>query len=407
MLKFFFAILFVFSVPGLGASYYSDSYVSARKKFRDLTAQAKRQFEGATSGSVKVPSKIDDDLTIDYLYLPPKDATEGLVIVSSGVHGVEAYAGSAMQHMLLDEFVIPEKLPNQKTGYLFIHAINPYGFKYGRRVSENSVDLNRNFGVNKNHFDIKNPQFTELKHLLMPAKPASSSWVSHIKFLLEALMQMGKHSVGSLKQAIAGGQYEYPKGIFYGGRDFEPNQQLVEALFVRFSKPYAKVLNLDLHTGFGKRGFMHLFPNPTEDKKLLEQYKHIFGNYPIEEIGEDFYSNEGDFSTYVAARLAQEGKTAIPMLVEYGTLDSQTYRGAIASLSRMVLENQKHWYGARRPQDATRIQESFMELFYPSAEGWRDEVERQTRIHLPRFIENFDALEAQGAVCADEIRSAC
>ncbi|MCB0403572.1 MAG: DUF2817 domain-containing protein [Bdellovibrionales bacterium] len=407
MLRIFFAIFLMLSVRSFGTDFYASGYTDARQKFRDLTAQAKLEFEDVEFGFVTVPSKTDRDLTIDYVYIPPKDSTEGLVIFSSGVHGVEAYAGSAMQNMLLEEFILPGRLPNQKTGFLFLHSINPYGFKYGRRVSENSVDLNRNFGVDKSHFNIKNTQFTELQHLLMPDKPASSSWVSHIKFLFQALMQMGKHSVGSLKQGIAGGQYEYPKGIFYGGRDFEPNQKLVEEILIKFAKPYKKVLNLDFHTGFGKRGFMHLFPNPTEDKEILELYKKIFGNYPIEQIGEDFYSNEGDFSTFVAGRLTKEGKTAIPMLVEYGTLDSQTYRGAIASLSRMVLENQNYWYGTRRPRDARRIQENFMELFYPSAEGWRSEVERQTRIHLPRFIENFDSLEVTGAVCAEEIRSAC
>ncbi|MCB0418380.1 MAG: DUF2817 domain-containing protein [Bdellovibrionaceae bacterium] len=407
MLRFFFAIFLAISVQSFGTDYFSNGYTEARYQFRDLSAQAKRQHDGTHYGFVYVPSKIDPDLTIDYLYVPAKESTDGLVIISSGVHGVEAYAGSAMQNMLLEEFLLTGRLPNQKTGYLFVHAVNPYGFKYGRRVSENSVDLNRNFGIDKKHFDTKNRQFGELKHLLMPEKPASSSWVSHIKFLLSALMEMGKHSIGSLKQAIAGGQYEYPKGIFYGGRDFEPNQKSVEQLLIRFSKPYKKILSLDFHTGFGKRGFMHLLPNPTEDQVLLKNYGLIFGDYPIEQTGGDFYSSEGDFSTYVAALLAKDGKTAIPMLIEYGTLDSQTYQGAIASLSRMVLENQNYWHGSRRPRDGRRIQESFMELFYPSAEGWRDEVERQTRIHLPRFIESFDALNSEGDVCADEIRSAC
>ncbi len=33
----------------------------------------------------------------------------------------------------------------QNTGALLIHALNPYGFAWTRRVTEDNVDLNRNF----------------------------------------------------------------------------------------------------------------------------------------------------------------------------------------------------------------------------------------------------------------------
>ena len=61
----------------------------------------------------------------------------------SGTHGVEGFAGSALQVGLLDEGIQNELSP--ESAVLMIHAINPYGMAHLRRFNEDNVDLNRNF----------------------------------------------------------------------------------------------------------------------------------------------------------------------------------------------------------------------------------------------------------------------
>jgi hypothetical protein len=63
------------------------------------------------------------------------------LIHSSGLHGVEGFAGSAIRLALL------EQLPSISSdgAILVLHALNPYGMAWFRHVNVNNVNLNRNF----------------------------------------------------------------------------------------------------------------------------------------------------------------------------------------------------------------------------------------------------------------------
>ena len=80
-------------------------------------------------------------LAIDSAYVGKPRAAR-LLVLSSGIHGVEGYFGSAVQLAWLD--ALAHRAPTVETGVLLIHAINPYGFAWRRRWNENNVDLNRN-----------------------------------------------------------------------------------------------------------------------------------------------------------------------------------------------------------------------------------------------------------------------
>lgn len=64
---------------------------------------------------------------------------------SSGVHGVEGYAGSAVQNKILDFFLETPNMIKDDVAIVIIHVVNPYGMSWWRRWNENNVDLNRNF----------------------------------------------------------------------------------------------------------------------------------------------------------------------------------------------------------------------------------------------------------------------
>jgi len=122
--------------------YFQSSYEECRKSFILLAEKIKKKFKNVKISKLKVESKKDPDLTIDYCYVPAQKDFKRLLILSSAVHGIEGYVGSAVQQMFMKELIGNVNLTD--TGVLFIHGINPYGFKYNRRVSENNVDLNRN-----------------------------------------------------------------------------------------------------------------------------------------------------------------------------------------------------------------------------------------------------------------------
>ncbi len=60
------------------------------------------------------------------------------------------------------------------------------------------------------------------------------------------------------------------------------------------------VFNIDLHTGYGANGTMHLFPNPLKDEKKKVTIENIFSGTHIDwGDSDDFYTSTGDFTTYV------------------------------------------------------------------------------------------------------------
>jgi hypothetical protein len=65
-----------------------------------------------------------------------------MLVLISGTHGVEGFAGSACQLAAVRLGLFGE-LPSD-LAVLMIHSINPYGFAFCRRVTESNVDLNRN-----------------------------------------------------------------------------------------------------------------------------------------------------------------------------------------------------------------------------------------------------------------------
>ena len=72
--------------------------------------------------------------------LGPADAASVLVTISA-THGVEGFCGSGVQ---VATFAQRQNVP-AGMALVAVHAINPYGFAWLRRVTEDNVDLNRNF----------------------------------------------------------------------------------------------------------------------------------------------------------------------------------------------------------------------------------------------------------------------
>ena len=125
--------------------FYQESYEECRDRFINLSKDLQKKFNNVEEIVIPVPSRIDDDLTINCCYIPAQDNTEKLFIMSSGLHGVEGFAGSAVQQMFMSEIIPNMDMTN--IGVFLIHAMNPYGFMGVRRVTENNIDLNRNADI--------------------------------------------------------------------------------------------------------------------------------------------------------------------------------------------------------------------------------------------------------------------
>ncbi len=367
-------------------TYYQNSYAECRESFRKLAEEMIFKFDSVEVFPIRVNSRTDNDLTIDVCYIPAQKEKSNLLILSSGSHGVEGFVGSAVQQMVMKELLNKELVA--ETGVLFIHAINPYGFRNFRRVSENNIDLNRNFEVATDLFSLKNQGYSDLYGFLNPEGKANPESLKNRFFLLAALHKLVKESKKSLRQAIMQGQYQYEQGLYYGGQSFEPQVSLIAPVLKHYSGNYRKIMDIDLHSGYGELGVLHLFPDPVKDVKVKTAVEQVFAGHRIDwGDSDDFYTTYGGFSDYIGKLLPD--KFYMPMVFEFGTLNSQTTIGILHSLQNMILENQGVHYGYSSDWTKEEIFMNFREMYCPSSLAWRSKAINDSRYMMETVFRNF------------------
>ena len=368
-------------------TYFQDSYAESRAAFRELAVELQRRHQGTEITVLGVPSEVERDLTIDLLYAPAAGPGR-LLVLSSGVHGVEGFVGSAMQQLFLVEQI--DSYLARGISVLLIHSVNPYGFSQLRRVSENNVDLNRTFDTGDELFKTKNEGYVEVSGLLNPTSKVSMFGEDQV-FLLKAIFNIALKGMANLRQAVLQGQYEEEHGLYFGGRSAEPQRHLLEPMLLERFAQHEKILMIDLHSGYGERGKLHLFPTQVADEERRADIERLFKGYRIDfGDSDDFYTVTGDFTGYVG-KLMPESKLFVPMTFEFGTLDSQTTMGSIRSIHNMILENQGFHHGYESEADRVEVKRRFREMYYPSSPRWRRAVVLQSQELFGVVAERFAA----------------
>ena len=209
---------------GAAADYFSTSYKEARKKFLEAS-----QDVGASLETFNNPytSPKGDPLFTDVALVGPKNAKAILVLVS-GTHGVEGFAGSGIQTGLLREGIGSRLKPNMCI--VMIHALNPYGFSHLRRFNEDNVDLNRNFLDHSKPYP-RNPGYAELEDAITPK--SLSMW-TNAKARLRFLYYRIKNGKLKLKEAISRGQFTHPQGLFYDGHSEAWSNETIRKIASRY-----------------------------------------------------------------------------------------------------------------------------------------------------------------------------
>ena len=226
------------------AYHFSPDYRGARDRF--LRAAQQR---GATVWTYPLEPRGSggEEIGVDVAYVGPRDA-EALVVISSGLHGIEGFAGSAVQHQLLTEQLDGLALPNA-AGLMLVHALNPFGFAALRRVNESNVDLNRNF---LRHPDDHVPS-PDYDRLYAAINPDALDEASEQRALEDLRAFASEHGVRRLQEVVSSGQYRHPRGMQFGGSREEASN-LIARQIVREHVRATRVAWVDVHTGLGAYG---------------------------------------------------------------------------------------------------------------------------------------------------------
>ncbi len=377
-------------VDSTNLSYYHETYEECRSAFVKSIEELVGEFDSVETGKFIVPSEVDKDLSLDWCYIPAQKTKEKLLILNSGLHGIEGYTGSALQVMFIEK-ILKQQLPDNM-GVLFLHSLNPYGFKYHRKVTENNVDLNRNCVQGDQMFDIENNGYGELTDMLMPAKPLNLSNLRNQFFYLIAIYKIIRESMPVLRQAALQGQYEYDKGFYYGGQAYEPQIDSLKPFLIDKIDDYKMLLNIDLHTAYGERGTMHKFIDKPEDEKVLKGIETIFKGEKIDwGSSDDFYTINGEYIVWANSLVPDV--QCIPMLFEFGTMDSQETFGSLKSMQIMIIENQGVHYGYKNEKNELKAKYLFDEMYYPSSNVWRSKVISDGYNTMSNMMENYKKFE--------------
>ena len=241
--------------------YFSPDFATAQVRFREAVEKS-----GGRLHILPIDAKGPEgkELSIDIGWFGT-DTPERVLIHTSGLHGVEGFVGSAIQLQFLDE--LPEIA--QGNAIVLGHILNPYGMAWLRRFNENNVDLNRNFLAEDEAYEGAPESYVDLDSFLNSTSPPSSDF-----FWLRAAWLVARHGMPKLKQSIAGGQYEYPRGLFYGGKQLEQGARLYQEWVREHLATVARVVVLDVHTGLGKSGEDTLLVEETD----YERARALFGD---------------------------------------------------------------------------------------------------------------------------------
>jgi len=331
--------------------------------------------EGITTELYSYPLSKDDDLYIDTIYMPSTDKQTNLIVLTTGVHGIEGYIGSVMLDVFWEE-IYPE-LDRENTGVLIVANVNPYGMKYHRRYNENNVDLNRNFILDWDSFDLTvNQDYPLVADFLGPQEAMGNILWHEAGFYGGLVKQVIKNGADTISNALLGGQYEAAEGVYYGGTEDQASTVYLKNVFKQTLEcEYENIVHIDVHSGYGPRYNMVIF-NSVFDTMTEAETQEMFGYDNIIAFdSEAFYPTTGDTTDYYY-RLKEHMGTDTALFstcFEFGTI-GDSFIDSIISMKYTVEENQNHWYPSDNDTTNKIIHERYQELFYPTEKEWREKT---------------------------------
>jgi hypothetical protein len=300
-----------------------------------------------------------EDLAIDVARTGPESA-HGLLIVSSGLHGVEGYFGAAVQLALLGDDDLLGSLP-RGVGLVLVHALNPYGFAWMRRADEENIDLNRNFLIPGETYSGSPARYPAFDSLLNPRHPPHR----YDLFRLWAALEILRIGMPELKQAVAGGQYDFPRGLFFGGHGPAATYRILAAQLGRWVGDAGRVLQIDFHTGLGRWATYRLLVDVGLEPEHFAWSRGHFGAMVVhaDPVASIAYQARGDLAAWCRATFPDRSYELL--CAEFGTYRPLHVLGALRA------ENQAHFWAPPDHPSIRWAKRQLLEAFVPASPDWR------------------------------------
>jgi hypothetical protein len=352
------------------------SYAQSRARFRARLDTIRELWPDSRLISQTLPH--ETDLTTDWISAEALASREKLFVLSTGLHGIEGYLGSAMLELFIEEYL--SRLDPQSTGLLLVHALNPWGMKHWKRTNPNNVDLNRNF-VNGDFAALArtNPDYPKLDPYLSPQKALGNLTLEKLLFFDQTLHQLVLFGPRRIREAALMGQYARPRGIYFGGQELQPETRTMMDLFRSAFAGYKQIVHLDMHTGYGPRTQMTLVTSPREKMSAAETTAKYGAPLVAAANPDEFYTMNGDMIDWEYELVTKEfpGRHYFGAACEFGTFGESILAGA-RSLRITIFKNQANLFGGQ-PAALKWVEQEYHELYLPSAPAWFAKAQADAR----------------------------
>jgi hypothetical protein len=350
---------------------FDASYSDARARFLQAAESVQVPVE---SIQIAALGPDGDRLAIDVATIGADRPKRALIHIS-GMHGIDGFAGSAVQCAFLN------RLPrvHQEDAILLVHISNPYGMAWLRRVNSNNVDLNRNCLSTFAQVSGTPADYSLVDWILNSQR---RPWIG-VPFKLKMLWRVRKYGRLRIRHIVAGGQYVNPRGLFYGGSELEEEPKALFALLCERLERAEVAAVIVIDTGNGPFGTANHTSIEHPAGSFFAGQDTSRGTPPI-------FATSGDFSEELARMHPHIHWTRICQ--EFGTYSF------LENLKSLVDEN--CWHHRGRPIRLNHpVKRRLREAFNPNDGEWRRMVVDEGIL----LIENIYATRIQRELPAESL----
>lgn len=270
-----------------------------------------------------------------------------VLVLVSGVHGVEGGAGSAIQ----SDFVSRHRRLPADVCVVLVHALNPWGFAWASRNDDEGIDINRNF------VDFNDD---------LPVSQATELWKQ---------LEQGKTDIASIARdrrqfdLLSEGQYQKPDMPYYGGKQASWSRQVIEELVADIKPANCKqVIVIDLHTGLGPYGYGELICDHPVDSQGHDYAVELFGATVTEpSLGNSSSGTKLGLHDYFWHK---QGDQVCYLTLEFGTYGNQQMLEVLSDDQKLQQSGNMDW----SEDETLEVKHAMQDFFCPLEKQWQELV---------------------------------
>lgn len=360
--------------PNINTQIFPDNYHSARESFLSLIDHPNLSKAGYQAYPCAGVTPQGQALLTDTLWLGSHEAEKVLVLLA-GTHGIEGFAGSAIELDHIRLIVAGRLILPPGTALLIVHALTPWGYAWLRRCDEDGVDLNRN-AVDFSLPLPENAGYDALRPALFATDTAQrrAAFAEYEK----------RHGRIALEIAISAGQYNDPQGPFYGGNTLSHGRLVTEDLIEKYKLQDRSLGVIDLHSGLGPYGYGEIIcDHPLSSPGVQVAQRWYGAAVTLPALGTSSSVPKTGLMDYIWHGIMNENSCHVTL--EFGSYSTDR-------LFEVLLRDHQLWAQEKNSSERLAHGEQMLKHFCPDDDAWRASVLFRARQVIAQALQGLISL---------------